>query len=176
MDAPETSKKLNKKRSKPSEKDQELTTSEITTIPNASAQQIKSLYNAFIKYGAQNADEIRKTVKHIMPSPSLEAFVNDFAIASEEQVLEKVQNSPEFVQCASWSEVLDSVGFRETCNNELPLALRIIAFTEQFPKPEHANGVDFQLLYLNLANMMLGQPIQKMNASTQMILKKVYEG
>uniref|UniRef100_A0A182T3E1 Uncharacterized protein n=1 Tax=Anopheles maculatus TaxID=74869 RepID=A0A182T3E1_9DIPT len=65
--------------------------------------------------------------------------------------------------------------FRQTCNNELPLALFTIAYTETFPKPENANGVDFQLLYLNLANMMMGQPIKVMNQSTQKVLKQVYE-
>uniref|UniRef100_A0A182RX19 Uncharacterized protein n=1 Tax=Anopheles funestus TaxID=62324 RepID=A0A182RX19_ANOFN len=94
---------------------------------------------------------------------------------SEERVLAKLQNSPEFAQCASWSEILDSVGFRETCNNEIPLALRTIAYTEKFPKPENANGVDFQLLYLNLASMMMGQPIKLMNQNTQKVLKQVYE-
>uniref|UniRef100_A0A182N1R9 Uncharacterized protein n=1 Tax=Anopheles dirus TaxID=7168 RepID=A0A182N1R9_9DIPT len=165
-----------KKRPRASEKEQTESTGKKTTATiKASAQQIKCLYNALQKYGAQNPDEIKKAVKHLLPSPGLEQYVNEFAVSSEEQVLEDMQNSPEFVQCASWCEVLDSVGFRETCNNELPLAMRIIAFTEQFPKPENASGVDFQLLYLNLANMMLGQPIHKMNASTQMVLKRVYE-
>ncbi|XP_052893781.1 uncharacterized protein LOC128301376 [Anopheles moucheti] len=135
-------------------------------------QNIKVLFNAFQKYGAQNPEEISKVLQNL---PCLDEYVNDFATMSEERVLTKMQNSPEFAQCASWSEVMDSVGFRDTCNNELPLALRTIAYTEKFPKPENANGVDFHLLYLNLANMMMGQPIMLMNHNTQKVLKQVYE-
>uniref|UniRef100_A0A182WAI5 Uncharacterized protein n=1 Tax=Anopheles minimus TaxID=112268 RepID=A0A182WAI5_9DIPT len=138
-------------------------------------QNLKLVFSAFQKYGAENPEEIKKVLQHLQLSPCLEEYVNQFATISEERVLAKMQNSPEFVQCASWSEILDSVGFRETCNNELPLALRTIAYTEQFPKPENVNGVDFQLLYLNLASMMMGQPIKLMNHNTQKILKQVYE-
>uniref|UniRef100_A0A182MPW9 Uncharacterized protein n=1 Tax=Anopheles culicifacies TaxID=139723 RepID=A0A182MPW9_9DIPT len=138
-------------------------------------QNLKLVFSAFQKYGAENPEEIKKVLQHLQMTPCLEEFVNEFATISEERVLSKMQNSPEFVQCASWSEIMDSVGFRETCNNELPLALRTIAYTEKFPKPENANGVDFQLLYLNLANMMMGQPIRVMNQNTQKVLKQVYE-
>uniref|UniRef100_A0A182P8R4 Uncharacterized protein n=1 Tax=Anopheles epiroticus TaxID=199890 RepID=A0A182P8R4_9DIPT len=127
------------------------------------------------KLRAQSPEEIERVMHDLLPPAALRRYVNDFATMSEEHVLDKLQNSPEFVQCASWSETLDSVGFRETCNNELPLALRIIAYTEKFPKPDNANGVDFQLLYLNLANMMMGQPVRAMNQNTQNVLKKVYE-
>ncbi|XP_035905777.1 uncharacterized protein LOC118517242 [Anopheles stephensi] len=133
---------------------------------------LKLLFSAFQKYGAQHPEEIRRAMPHL--SSNLDEYVNEIAAMSEKQVL-KMQNSPEFEQCESWSEILDSVGFRETCNNELPLALLTIAHTETFPKPENANGVDFQLLYLNLASMMMGQPIKAMNQSTQKVLKQVYE-
>ncbi|XP_053674140.1 uncharacterized protein LOC128724440 [Anopheles nili] len=141
----------------------------------SSAHSLKTLQNAFQAFGAQDTDEIKKSMECLLYSDYLEEYVNRFAKICEDRVLEKMQNSPEFVQCASWSEILSSLGFRETCNNELPLALMTIAHTEKFPNPENANGVDFHLLYLNLASMMMGQPIRTMNASTQKVLKDVYE-
>uniref|UniRef100_A0A182IXJ6 Uncharacterized protein n=1 Tax=Anopheles atroparvus TaxID=41427 RepID=A0A182IXJ6_ANOAO len=136
---------------------------------------VNSLNKAFQTYGPQCPDEIAKAMQGVELPLALDAYVNEFAIRSEERVLERMQNNPEFVQCASWSELLASKGFRETCNNELPLALQTIAYTEQFPEPENAKGVDFQLLYLNLASMMMGQPCRRMNAATQKLLKQVYE-
>ncbi|XP_058065792.1 uncharacterized protein LOC131215421 [Anopheles bellator] len=134
----------------------------------------KNLSVSFQKFSAERPEEILKA--HVDECPTaLAQYVNDFAFRSEKCALERLENSPEFLQCASWSVCLDSFGFRETCNNELPLALKSIAFTEPFPKPEHVNGVNFQMLYLNLACMMMGQPIRGMNASTRKVLKDVYE-
>ncbi|XP_040160098.1 uncharacterized protein LOC120898372 [Anopheles arabiensis] len=175
MDAPASTESHPKKRPKASKKPQSSSKGESTKDRAPKFQSARSVFNAFQKHGAQNTEEIEKTLQKLVSPDALAKYVNEFATMSEENVLDKMKNSPEFVQCASWSEILDSVGFRETCNNELPLALQIIAHTEHFPKPENANGVDFQLLYLNLASMMMGQPIRVMNQSTQDALKKVYE-
>lgn len=137
-------------------------------------EMMKTLNNAFHKYGPEHPNEILKQCKPEDPAAFVQ-FVNDFALRSEKCELEKLSNTPEFIQCVSWSELLDSKGFRETCNNELPVALRSLAYTEKFPKPENAHGVDFQLLYLNLSYMMMGQPIQIMNQATRKLLKQVYE-
>ncbi|XP_058120431.1 uncharacterized protein LOC131281527 [Anopheles ziemanni] len=134
-----------------------------------------STNKAFQTYGPQCPQEIAAAVDGVFQSVGLESYVNTFAIRSEERALERMQNCPEFLQCASWSEMLDSTGFRETCNNEIPLALQTIAYTEKFPEPEHCKGVDFQMLYLNLASMMMGQPVRRMNVATQKLLKQVYE-
>uniref|UniRef100_A0A182KF72 Uncharacterized protein n=1 Tax=Anopheles christyi TaxID=43041 RepID=A0A182KF72_9DIPT len=175
MDAQSSSESPPKKRARSSRKPKSSTEGAATKDPAPKFHTVRNVFNAFQKHGAQNPKEIENGLLNLLPPAALAKYVNEFANMSEEHVLDKMQNSPEFVQCASWSEILESVGFRETCNNELPLALQTIAHTEHFPKPENANGVDFQLLYLNLASMMMGQPIRFMNQSTQNALKKVYE-
>ncbi|XP_052860941.1 uncharacterized protein LOC128267997 [Anopheles cruzii] len=147
----------------------------VNRINQKNVKQIgKNLSVSFQKFSAERPEEILKAHTNECPT-ALAQYVNDFAFCSEKCALERLENSPEFLQCASWSACLDSVGFRETCNNELPLALKSIAFTETFPKPEQANGVNFQMLYLNLACMMMGQPIRCMNGPTRKVLKQVYE-
>ncbi|KFB50848.1 AGAP005206-PA-like protein [Anopheles sinensis] len=134
-----------------------------------------TINKAFQTYGPQCPQEITTAMEGVFLPAGLESYVNTFAIRSEERALERMHDCPEFLQCASWSEMLDSTGFRETCNNEIPLALQTIAYTEKFPDADHCKGVDFQLLYLNLASMMMGQPVRRMNVNTQKLLMQVYE-
>ncbi|XP_058837412.1 uncharacterized protein LOC131693524 [Topomyia yanbarensis] len=136
----------------------------------------RHLDSAFQKYGPQLPNEILK-INYLekYSKCDVERYVNDFAKKSEECVYGKMGDCIDFVQVTNWSELMHSAGMKDTCNNELALTMKMIALTEQFPAPEHANGVDFKLLYLNLSNMMLGHPVQEMNSATSKVLKDVYE-
>lgn len=136
----------------------------------------RHLNAAFHILGSQRPEEILKAhyiEKH--DKSEVERYVNEFSTNSEECVYEKMRNCSEFVQVTNWSELMLSAGLKETCNHELPLAMKTIALSEQFPDPKNACGVDFKLLYMNLSNMMLGYPIEEMNAATAKILKETYE-
>ncbi|XP_065081150.1 uncharacterized protein LOC135703761 [Ochlerotatus camptorhynchus] len=131
---------------------------------------------AFQKHGSQLPEQIMKShyldkCKHV----EVETYVNEFATKSEECVYEKMRDKEDFVRVTNWCELMHSTEMKTTSNQEIPLALRTIAMTEQFPDPTYANGVNFKLLYTNLSNMMLGHPVQEMNAATAKVLKDVYE-
>ncbi|XP_039431627.1 uncharacterized protein LOC120414495 [Culex pipiens pallens] len=134
------------------------------------------LDGALQQFGSQQPDKI-VTTKYLerYRRIDLDAFVNDFATKSEECVYARMGDCAEFVQVTNWCELMQSAGLKDTCNNELALAMKVIANTEQFPEVKNANGVDFRLLYLNLSNMMLGHPVQEMNEATAKVLKEVYE-
>lgn len=134
------------------------------------------LDGALQQFGSQQPDKI-VTTKYLerYRRVDLDAFVNDFATKSEECVYARMGDCAEFVQVTNWCELMQSAGLKDTCNNELALAMKVIANTEQFPAVKNANGVDFRLLYLNLSNMMLGHPVQEMNEATAKVLKEVYE-
>uniref|UniRef100_A0A1Q3F0J7 Uncharacterized protein n=1 Tax=Culex tarsalis TaxID=7177 RepID=A0A1Q3F0J7_CULTA len=145
--------------------------------PNMDNRPFRShLDAAFQRYGSQQPGKI-STTKHLerYRPGELEAYVNDFATKSEECVYTRMGDCTDFVQVTNWCELMQSAGLKDTCNNELALAMKIIANTEQFPAASNANGVDFKLLYLNLSNMMLGHPVQEMNEATAKVLKDVYE-
>nr|XP_019562453.2 uncharacterized protein LOC109430822 [Aedes albopictus] len=147
-----------------------------SSIPSNNRTFRRHLDAAFQKHGSQLPDQI--TQSHYINKckrSEVESYVNDFATRSEESVYQTMQDSADFVRVTNWCEMLHSAGMRITSNRELPLALKTIAATEQFPEPSRAGGVDFRLLYSNLSNMMLGHPIQEMNTATAKVLKDVYE-
>lgn len=136
----------------------------------------RHLDNAFQKHGSQMQEQILASHYVINYKQSeVERFVNEFAINSEECVYQKMQDNDDFVRVTNWCEVMHTAGMRDSSNRELPLALKTIAVTERFPDPKQAKGVDFKLLYMNLSSMMLGHPIQTMNAATAKVLKDIYE-
>ncbi|XP_055536698.1 uncharacterized protein LOC129725191 [Wyeomyia smithii] len=136
----------------------------------------RHLNAAFQNYGSQRPEEIFNAhyiEKH--NRSDVEQFVNDLSTKSEEYVYEMMRDKEEFVQVTNWSELMHSAGLKETCNHELALAMKMIAFSERFPDPKNAKDVNFKQLYMNLSNMMLGYPIDEMNAATAKVLKDTYE-
>ncbi|EAT35455.1 AAEL012372-PB [Aedes aegypti] len=147
-----------------------------SSIPSNNRTFRRHLDAAFQKHGSQLPDQI--VGSHYITNckqSEVEQYVNEFATKSEECVYQKLQDCEDFVRVTNWCEVMHSAGMRNSSNRELPLVLKTFAATERFPEPSQAKGVDFKLLYLNLSNMMLGHPVQEMNAATAKVLKDAYE-
>jgi hypothetical protein len=112
---------------------------------------------------------MRQRVIKYYRQESISNAINRFTLSNSGQC-----DDPDF---KAINHFLDSSMADKMCrmaNHSIPLALRTIAILEEHPEPIEVGGVDFSLLYVNLANFMMGLPMAPMNEQTSAVLNEVY--